>query len=334
MHYCAIFVWCPGGKKSTEKDIPGIQFYNKKTEYVVRRVEMLFVSRVVRSTGVHLSRSSSSDHGKHVGLLSDKILSSEARRTYRRLFRQAKAMKKYDVICGSYVEWRARNMFRRNQYETSPKKRKAELKASRKHARLLGKANSGNSQALEKVIAYSYGQRGRVKHLLQYRINDIIVSGGHKTRQLLPRAANKDTNSTLNTLETLPAEMLPLLRYCEDEAWRRVRSRDEQESELESGVGAGKGAGAEEREREQEQEERVRQKLTVISKWDFAKQHLEATSKDEVSRRRRRLYEKALLITQSGELDKEVSSRRKHSRKINIPSMCGTVDEFFSTQKH
>ena len=290
---------------------------------------MLF-ARVVRSTGVHLSRSSSSDHGKHVGLLSDKILSSEARRIYRRLFRQAKAMKKYDVICGSYVEWRARNMFRRNQYETSPKKRKAELKASRKHARLLGKANSGNSQALEKVIAYSYGQRGRVKHLLQYRINDIIVSGGHKTRQLLPRAANKDTNSTLNTLETLPAEMLPLLRYCEDEAWRRVRSRDEQESELESG----ERAGEREREREREREERVRQKLTVISKWDFAKQHLEATSKDEVSRRRRRLYEKALRITQGGELDKEVSSRRQHSRKIDIPSICGTVDEFFSTQKH
>jgi len=239
-------------------------------------------------------------------------------------------MKKYDVICGSYVEWRARNMFRRNQYETSPKKRKAELKASRKHARLLGKANSGNSQALEKVIAYSYGQRGRVKHLLQYRINDIIVSGGHKTRQLLPRAANKDTNSTLNTLETLPAEMLPLLRYCEDEAWRRVRSRDEQESELESG----ERAGERERERERVREERVRQKLTVISKWDFAKQHLEATSKDEVSRRRRRLYEKALRITQGGELDKEVSSRRQHSRKIDIPSICGTVDEFFSTQKH
>ena len=202
-----------------------------------------------------------SDHGKHIGLLSDTMLRTEALRVYRKLFRQARALKLYDPICGSYVEWRARTKFRDNQHDTSVKKRKAELKTTRKHVRLLGKANGGNLLAMEKVVAYSYGTRGRLKHLLKHRIQKIVASEQTQQQLLgLKGLPAKYDRRPVPLLDTLPKEMQPLVQYCEDHAMQVVASKQPRQ-------------------------------VNVLL---FAQQHFESTHNGPMLRRRDRLYGRAL----------------------------------------
>jgi hypothetical protein len=203
--------------------------------------------------------SSLTDHGKHVGLLSEEMLRKESIRVYRRLFRQARALKSYDSICSSYVIWRTRTRFRTNQHETSPKRRKAELKAARKQLRLLGKANAGNLQALEKVIAYGYGTRGRMKHLLNYRINEIFATGKRNF-------SDNEKSKAVVKLEALPVEFAPLVCYCEDQAMQIVKGKERSNGKLN----------------------------TQIDLFIFAEKHFESTRGSEMQRRRRRLYKRAL----------------------------------------
>ena len=107
-------------------------------------------------------------HGLYGGKLTDKLLRAEARGIYRRLLRQGKIFSKIDPVIGSYVTWRTCTLFRRNEHTTSLSTRKQQLKTARKSVRLLGKAGAGDGQAMEKLIGYSYGSRGRVKHLIEY----------------------------------------------------------------------------------------------------------------------------------------------------------------------
>ena len=107
-------------------------------------------------------------HGKPIGLLSDLMLRREARSVYRKLLRQVKPFtNKHDPILGSYIHWRSTSVFRSNVHVTSVKLRRQQIKEGIKSLRVLKKADRGNSKAMEKLIAYSYGKRGLIKNLLE-----------------------------------------------------------------------------------------------------------------------------------------------------------------------
>lgn len=219
------------------------------------------------SSGATGSSRRPTDHGKHVGQLSDNMLRTESLRVYRQIFRQARSLKSYDALCGSYVEWRARAMYRRREHETSAKKRKAHVKEARKHLSLLGKANSGHLHALGKVIAYSYGRRGRVKHLLQSRVAEIITSGGHSHSEpegqetVLPKSNSK----ALERMNGFYCKELVI--YCEEQACEMVAHMNANKDNNKS-----------------------------IDLFQFAQQHLEKTKQKTMVRRKKRLYEKTLRV--------------------------------------
>ena len=207
------------------------------------------------------------DHGRHVGQLSDNMLRTESLRVYRQIFRQARSLKSYDALCGSYVEWRARAMYRRREHETSAKKRKAHVKEARKHLNVLGKANSGHLHALGKVIAYSYGRRGRVKHLLQSRVTEIITSGGRSQSEPKGQQTvlSKSNSKALERMNGFYCKELVL--YCEEQACEMVARMNANKDNNKS-----------------------------IDLFQFAQQHLEKTTQKAMVRRKRRLYEKTLRV--------------------------------------
>ena len=66
---------------------------------------------------------------------------------------------------------------------------------------------------MEKVIAYSYGTRGKLKHILRHRIQEV------KSRRSLDLP-----NRVAMRFASLPPELAPLLRFCETEALKLVTS--------------------------------------------------------------------------------------------------------------
>lgn len=81
-----------------------------------------------------------------------------------------------DPIGALYIAFRARERFHRLMHLTSESRITAAVKEARRADRLLGRANGGNPAAIQKVLEHSYGQRGKLKHVLSQVCQRIIVS--------------------------------------------------------------------------------------------------------------------------------------------------------------
>ena len=138
----------------------------------------------------------------------------EALRLYRSLLVAARNLRTADDQCGAVVEWFVRERYAKHRHENSSRVR---VRQGRKHLRLLRRAQctgtKDGERAMEKVIAYSYGTRGKLKHILRHRIQEV------KSRRSLDLP-----NRVAMRFASLPPELAPLLRFCETEALKLVTS--------------------------------------------------------------------------------------------------------------
>jgi hypothetical protein len=178
----------------------------------------------------------------------DAAMRRDAVRLYRRLLVASRALRAADDQCGAVMAWFVRTRFAKYRFEMSSRLRLQYLRQGRKHLRLLqraqcigvgdgsgggggGKEKGKGGRAMEKVIAYSYGTRGKLRHILRHRIHEV------KSRR------NVDPPKGMSAqVASLPREVLPLLRYCEAEAMRLVARElfsREVEEEMEGDDGNG-----------------------------------------------------------------------------------------------
>ena len=136
----------------------------------------------------------------------------EALRLYRSLLVAARNLRTADDQCGAVVEWFVRERYAKHRHENSSRVR---VRQGRKHLRLLRRAQctgtKDGERAMEKVIAYSYGTRGKLKHILRHRIQEV------KSRRSVDLP-----NRVAMRFVSLPPELAPLLRFCETEALKLV----------------------------------------------------------------------------------------------------------------
>ena len=133
---------------------------------------------------------------------------------YRQLLVAARALRTVDDQCGAVMAWFVRSRFAKYRPEVSSRLRLQYLRQGRKHLRLLRRAQctgAGGEKAMEKVVAYSYGTRGKLRHILRHRVHEV------KSRRNVepPKRMSSQVHS-------LPPAVLPLLRYCEAEALKLV----------------------------------------------------------------------------------------------------------------
>ncbi len=161
-------------------------------------------------------------HSPHASRVADALARRESRRIYRGLLRHARALHARDDICGAYVRWRAGELFRKHRHETSARRRQRLIKDGRKHLRLLGRANSGRSRrdraALQKVVAYAYGARGVVQHILKDKISMVKRTRSLADERRRPGRRAPTRADPRRRWEKLPPEMQPLVAHCAEEA--------------------------------------------------------------------------------------------------------------------
>ena len=95
---------------------------------------------------------------------------------YRQLLVAARALRTVDDQCGAVMAWFVRSRFAKYRPEVSSRLRLQYLRQGRKHLRLLRRAQctgAGGEKAMEKVVAYSYGTRGKLRHILRHRVHEV-----------------------------------------------------------------------------------------------------------------------------------------------------------------
>lgn len=246
----------------------------------------------------------------------------EALQLYRDLLRAAQGLRKVDDQCGAVVAWFVRERFGRYRNETSSRLRLQHLRQGQKNLRVLRRAQctrqESGERAMEKVVAYSYGTRGKLRHILKRRIQEV------KSRRNL-----EPPKRLTAQVASLPPEVLPLLKYCEAEAMKLVGSRSKDEECMESvDSGASVLHGV-------HLEDYVRRKFQWWSEYGGNSVPIAQTTagvrSSRSTARRKRLYERALgMLPGTLEFD-GVAGNTIELVTMQLEHVPLSIDEFFST---
>ncbi|KAK8794605.1 hypothetical protein WA158_001586 [Blastocystis sp. Blastoise] len=135
---------------------------------------------------------------------------------YRSILREGKQFP--DIIGSSYIHWRARMLFRRYSKEVSTNKVNEYLSNGRKYLRQIERANHGDYKSFERIIQSAYCTRGRLYHILWWRIENehkaLIGIANDRTEIKKYRYGRHFYLKAMSDFSDLPPEIEDWIRTC------------------------------------------------------------------------------------------------------------------------